>query len=101
MVFNMLDLFANNNMVTGSMRFFKEGKFFDLSVNFQDYVFEDLYDKETNKLQIHALENDVFLIKFTSLDESRNNKTILIIFKERKAYSGLTKYGGALDFIYV
>jgi len=97
----MLDLFTNYNMVNGNMRFFKEGKFFDLRVNFQDYIFEDLNDKETNKLQIYALENDVFLVRLISQDESRNNKTILIIFKEKKAYSGLTKYGGALDFIYV
>jgi len=101
MIFNMLDLFTNYNMVNGNMRFFKEGKFFDLRVNFQDYIFEDLNDKETNKLQIYALENDVFLVRLISQDESRNNKTILIIFKEKKAYSGLTKYGGALDFIYV
>lgn len=99
MVFNMLDLFANN--VNRKMRFFKEGTFFDLSINFKDYVFEDLYDKEVNKLQIHALENEVFLVRLTSQHESRNNKTILIIFKERKAYSGLTRYGGALKFIYV
>lgn len=99
MIIHMLNSFFN--YINRKIRFFKNGTFFDLTINSESYFFEDNSDKEENTLEISALTNEIFLIKLISVSEERNNKTILLSLKDKKAFSGLKKYGGLLNFIYV